>query len=381
MDCELVLINGEVIDPAEGIIYPADVAISDGRIVGISRERGRFNAGRVLDVKGAYVTPALVDCHVHCFEHVSPGSLDPDRIGVRQGVGAVLDAGSFGPRNATGFTEYVVKRAKTRVFGLVNISRWGNSTNPGEGEVVGFLNPAEVVRAIERGGGAIRGVKARCSISAVGALGDLSVRLAKQAAQEAGVPLMVHIGNAPPTLDEVCAVLTAGDVITHCFHGKLGGIITRQGQLRPSVADAIARGVLLDVGHGAASFSWRTAEAAFALGVRPSSISTDLHRACVDGPVYSQVATMAKLLQLGMSLLDVVKASTLSPARAFRLEPDFGRVVEGGPANLSVLSVVERPSDLLDSEKTARRVERAIEARYTILNGEEYAADAPQYAQ
>lgn len=379
MECELALVNGQVIDPAEGATYPADVAVSGGRIAGISPERGCFAARRAIDVSGAYVTPALIDCHVHCFEHVSPGSLDPDRIGVRQGVGAIVDAGSFGPRNAAGFQEYVVKRAWTRVYGLVNISRWGNTTNPGEGEIVGFLNPTEAARAVDKAGGRIRGVKARASASAAGALGILSTRLAKEAARAAGVPVMVHIGNAPPSLEEVCAILTEGDVITHCFHGKVGGAVTLEGELLPTIADAVDRGVRLDIGHGAASFSWRTAEQAIALGLRPHSISTDLHRACVDGPVYSQVATMAKLLHLGLPLLDVVKAATLAPAQTFGLEPDFGRIAVGVPANLSVLAVVDRAQDLFDSERVSRRVERAIEARYTILDGNVYEVDAPLY--
>lgn len=375
MDCELALVNGQVVDPVQGTIHDADVAVIGGKIVGISRQRGVFSAARTLDVSGAYVTPALIDDHVHCFEHVSPGSLNPDRIGVRQGVGVVVDAGSFGPRNAPGFHEYVVKPAATRVFGLVNISRWGNSTNPGESEIIGFLNPTEVVRLIDRSRDWVRGVKVRASVSAVGALGILPARLAKQAAREAGVPLMVHIGNGPPTLEEVCDVLTEGDVITHCFQGKVGGSVTRQGEVLPAVADAVARGVILDLGHGSASFSWHTAERAMAQGLSPRSISTDLHRGCVDGPVFSQVATMAKLLHLGMSLIDVVRASTLAPARAFGLEPEFGRVAVDSPANLSVIRVVERSQDLLDSERAARRVERAIEADYTILNGQVYEAD------
>src|ERR1019366_2315622 len=99
MDCELALINGQVIDPGEGAIFEADVAVAGGKITGISRQRGTFNAGRAIDVAGGYITPALIDGHVHCYEHVSPGSLNPDKIGVRQGVGVVVDAGSFGPRN------------------------------------------------------------------------------------------------------------------------------------------------------------------------------------------------------------------------------------------------------------------------------------------
>src|SRR5207237_2416070 len=109
---------------------------------------------------------------------------------------------------------------------------------------------------------------------------------------------------------EVCDVLTAGDAITHCFHGKVGGAITRGGKILPAIADAVARGVLLDVGHGAGSFAWQTAERALGLGLAPHAISTDLHHGCVDGPVYSQVATMAKLLHLGMPLVEVVRAAT-----------------------------------------------------------------------
>ncbi|HVC32083.1 MAG TPA: amidohydrolase/deacetylase family metallohydrolase [Chloroflexota bacterium] len=375
MDCDLALINGQVIDPIRGEVYGADVAVKDGKIAAVSRERQPFDAARTIDVSGAYLTPALIDCHVHCFEHVSPGSLNPDRIGVRQGVGVVLDAGSFGPRNAAGFYEYVVRAASTRVFGLVNISRWGNSTNPGESEVVGFLNPTEVVRVVERSGGWVRGVKVRASASAVGALGILPVHLAKQAAREAGVPLMVHIGNGPPTLEEVCGVLTDGDVVTHCFHGKVGGSVTRRGDVLPAIADAVARGVLLDVGHGSGSFAWKTAERALGLGLAPHSISTDLHRGCVDGPAYSLVATMSKLLHLGMPLVDVVRAATATPARTFGLDQEFGRIDEGSPANLSTITIVDRAQDLFDVERQSRRVERQIEALYTILGGTVYDAD------
>ena len=376
MDCELALINGQVIDPDAGTIEQADVAITGGKIVGISRQRGAFRAEHSIDVSGAHVTPALIDGHVHCYEHVSPGSLNPDRIGVRQGVGVVVDAGSFGPRNADGFYEYAVKPAATRVFGLVNISRWGVSTNPGEAEIIGFLNPTEVVRLIERSGDWVKGVKVRASVTAVGALGILPVHLAKQASREAGVPLMVHIGNGPPTLEEVCAILTAGDIITHCFQGKIGGSIDRRGALLPAVRDAVDRGVILDIGHGSASFSWRTAEAAMALGLPPHSISTDLHRGCVDGPVFSQVATMAKFLQLGMSLLDVVRASTLIPAHTFGLEPAFGHLALDRPANLSVIRVVDRPQERFDSERVSRPVARQIEAEYTILEGKVYGAES-----
>ena len=127
------------------------------------------------------------------------------------------------------------------------------------------------------------GVKVRASNTAAGLLGAMSTRLGKQAAAEAGRPLMVHIGNAPPTLDEVCAELMAGDIITHCFHGKVGGVITAQGALRPSVAAALDRGVLLDIGHGSASFAWAVSSlspsAVAVFAGRAASKPAEMHRA------------------------------------------------------------------------------------------------------
>jgi len=369
MDVELAILNGTVVDPDADATYPADLGVSDGKIVAVSRQRGQIKGRESVDAGGMLVTPGLVDSHVHVYEHVSPGSLDPDEIGVRQGVCAVVDAGSFGPRNAAGFHEYVVKRAATHVYGLVNISRNGNSTQPGEGEVLGFLRPEETARTIERNREWVVGVKARASNTAAGLLGITSTRLAKLAAREAGVPLMVHIGNGPPTLEEVCELLTAGDLITHCFHGKIGGAVTRQGEMLPAVVAALERGVLLDVGHGSGSFAWDTAEKAVGLGYKPHVISTDLHRGCVNGPCYSLVKTMSKFVHLGMSLVEVVRAASPAPARALGLGERYGRLAEGFPANISVVERVDRAETMWDVEKQSREVSGVIEARYAVVDG------------
>ncbi|HEV8634228.1 MAG TPA: amidohydrolase/deacetylase family metallohydrolase [Chloroflexota bacterium] len=368
-ELDLVLVGGTVVDPDGDATYRADVGVADGKIAAVERQPGKLRGTRSVDCSGRLVTPGLVDSHVHVYNHVSPGSLDPDDVGVRQGVCAVVDAGSFGPNNARGFSEYVVKTAETKVFGLCNISRNGNSTDPGEGEVLGFLKPEATARTVEQHRDWVVGVKARASATAAGLLGATSVRLAKVAAREAGVRLMVHVGNGPPTLEEVCEVLTAGDLITHCFHGKIGGSVTRQGEMLPAVVAAVERGVLLDVGHGSASFAWATAERAVQLGYRPHVISTDLHRGCVNGPTYSLVKTMSKFLHLGMSLVEVVRAASPSPARALGIGERFGKVEVGFPANLSVLELVDRTELMWDVERHSREVGGVLEARYALVEG------------
>jgi dihydroorotase len=375
-EIERALVGGTIVDPDAGTTYRGDVGISGGRVVALERRPGQLRANEVIDVAGMLVTPGLVDSHAHVYQHVSPGSVDPDRIGVQQAVCAVVDAGSFGPRNADGFDAYIVKRAVTPIFGLVNISRWGVSTNPGEGDVLGFLSPTEAVAAIDRHGSWVKGVKARASNTASGSLGAMSTRLAKQAARECGVPLMVHVGNGPPTLDEVLDVLTAGDLVTHCFHGKVGGIVTRRGELLPSVRAAYDRGVLFDVGHGSASFAWATGERALAIGLTPHVISTDLHAGCINGPAYSLVKTMSKFLHLGMSLIDVVRASSTAPARALGLGDRFGRVAIDAPANLSVIQMVDRTETMADTEKKTRVVQGVLEARYAVVDGRVHRAAA-----
>ncbi len=374
MNVDLAILNGTVVDPDLNGTYAADVGIADGKIVAIARERGQLQAKEAIDARGMYVTPGLVDSHVHVYQHVSAGSLDPDDVGIRQGVVAVADAGSFGPGNAAGFREYVVKRATTHVYGFCNISRNGNSTNPGEGEVLGFLRPEQTARTVAANREWCVGVKVRASNTAAGALGITSTRLAKVAAREAGVPLMVHVGNGPPTLEEVAALLTAGDLMTHCFHGKIGGAVTRQGEMLPAVAAAVERGVLLDVGHGSGSFAWATAERAVQLGYKPHVISTDLHRGCVNGPCYSLVKTMSKFLHLGMSLVEVVRASSPTPARALGLGGKYGKIVEGFPANLSVVELVDRTETMWDVEKQSREVTGVLEARYAVVDGKAHRA-------
>jgi dihydroorotase len=369
MNVELAILNGTVVDPDADATYEADLGVSDGKIVAISRQRGQISGRETVDARGLLVTPGLVDSHVHVYQHVSSGSLDPDDIGIRQGVCAVVDAGSFGPGNAAGFREYVVKRATTHVYGLVNISRNGNSTQPGEGEVLGFLRPEATAATVARNREWAVGVKVRASNTASGLLGITSTRLGKVAAREAGVPLMVHVGNGPPTLEEVCELLTAGDLITHCFHGKIGGAVTRQGEMLPAVAAAVERGVLLDVGHGSGSFAWDTAEKAVGLGYKPHVISTDLHRGCVNGPCYSLVKTMSKFVHLGMSLVEVVRAASPAPARALGLGERYGRLAEGFPANISVVERVDRAETMWDVEKQSREVSGVIEARYAVVDG------------
>jgi dihydroorotase len=372
MTYDLVFKNGHVADPEAGHIFEADVAISQGRIARIAPNIDSTGATTTVDASRAIVCPGFIDLHTHVFTARGPTRVDADTIGVEQGVAAVVDAGSFGPANGQEFLEKVVALSKTRVFGFINVSLHGINHDPGEASVQDWLSSDTVVSFARDHLDWIRGVKTRASASAVGSLDTAAVRAAKEAALGLGVPLMVHVGNAPPRLEDVCEFLEAGDIITHCFHGKSGGVITKGGAVLPAIRRAVERGVYLDIGHGAGSFSFETAGKALGLGLRFHTISTDLHRSSFEGSVKSLTLTMTKLLHLGVILEDIIKAVTLNPAKVLSVEDDYGRMAEGAPANLSIISIEDRALEMVDSYGNARTAERVIVPRYTVLAGQLY---------
>ena len=184
---------------------------------------------------------------------------------------------------------------------------------------------------------------------------------------------MAHIGNAPPMLDETLSLLHEGDIVTHAYHGKVGGALTRDGRALPALREAVDRGVSFDIGHGRSSFAFATCERALEEGLPVHSSSTDIHRGNVDRYVVSLARTMSKLMLLGLSLEAVVRAVTLSPARALRLDGDgFGSLATGRPAHVTAFQLREEPLELEDATGELRRAERWIEPVGVWVHGERH---------
>jgi dihydroorotase len=184
---------------------------------------------------------------------------------------------------------------------------------------------------------------------------------------------MVHVGNAPPGLGKILNLLDAGDVVTHAFHGKPGGILSADGKLIPEAASALKRGVHFDVGHGSSSFSFDTMAKAKQLGIHPYSISTDIYTEnLIHGPVYSLTLTMTKFLALGYSLEKVIEWSTWAPAKALGRSGEIGTLRAGTIADITIFNVTEQPTELVDSEQQVRSYHQRIEPQYTIKTGEIY---------
>lgn len=375
---DLLVSGGRVVDPSQGLSAVRDVAIAGGKIARVGEAIPRTEARQVLDAAGQIVTPGLIDVHVHVYDGVAPLGIPADPHHIAKGVTTVLDAGSAGANTFPAFRRNVINVVDTRVFALLNISAIGQAsmtpdTPHGELLSLGYASPKAALRTIEEHRDVILGVKIRLSREIAGEHDLKALALALEASEAARLPLMVHIGDTHSPLKEILAALRKGDVVTHTFHGRAGGILDPDGRVLPEVRDAVARGVHLDVGHGRGSFSFDVAEKAARQDLLPGTISSDVHRYNVDGPVFDLATTLSKFLHLGLTLEQVIERAATNAARAFGFPRGLGSLREGSEADVAVWSMAEGDFEFADALGQKRIGHRRLVPVATLKSGRLYA--------
>jgi dihydroorotase len=352
MGFELVLQGGRILDPSQNLDIVADLAFAGGKVAAVGKKLAA-EAAVSKDVSGFLVTPGLIDLHTHVYWGGTSLGVDADEFCRASGVTTAIDTGSAGPGNFNGFRQHVIARSNARILAFLHISYAGifgfsKTIMVGESEDMRLMAPADVVATIEAHRDVIVGVKVRVGRHASGASGTAPLDIALQAAEAVGLPLMAHIDEPPPNYEDVLARLRPGDILTHCFRPFPNTPVNAQGTVKPAVIAARKRGIVFDIGHGMGSFAFKTARAMLANGFQPDTISSDIHQLCIDGPVFDQVTTLSKMLCLGMSLRDVVAASTCTAATALkRLE--LGSLKPGSVGDATVLSLREGRFDYVDA--------------------------------
>ena len=374
---DLLIRGGRVIDPSQSLSAETDIAIRQGKVARVAANIAASEARQVLDARKMIVTPGLVDVHVHVYDGVAPLGIPADPNCIAKGATTVVDAGSAGAHTFPGFRQYVIRMVETRVYALLNISVVGQSTlsdgNPfGELLDLRYANPKLAIRTIEQNRDVILGVKIRLTRNIAGENDLRALGLAREAADAVGLPLMVHIGGTYSPLPKILALLKPGDLVTHSFHGREGGILDERDRVLPDVRRAVENGILLDVGHGAGSFAFRTAEKAFAQNVLPGTISSDVHQGNVNGPVYDLATTLSKFLHLGMSLEEVIRRATANPAKALAFPAGTGSLKEGAAADVAVFELREAPWEMVDSMGEKRPGKWRLRPMATVKAGRVY---------
>jgi dihydroorotase len=369
---DLLLRGGHVIDPRNGLSAIRDVAIADGKVAAVAAKIDPADAFKVVDLGGLYVTPGLIDLHVHVFagtgeknSYAGDNSLYPDGYTLRVGVTTVADAGCAGWRNFEDFKNRVIDRSKTRVLAFLNIVGHGMRGGAYEQDLADMA-AAPAAEMAKKYPGVIVGIKTAHYAGPEWT----PVENAVEAGTLANIPVMVDFGaNKPerPVAELVTKKLRPGDIYTHMYSG-LRNELEPSGHVNPGLFAGRKRGVIFDVGHGGGSFAWRVAVPAIKEGFVPDSISTDLHIGSMNAGMKDQLNVMSKFLAMGLSLDDVIKQSTWNPAREIK-QDGLGHLSVGAGADVAVLRLESGSFGFVDSFGGRLRAKQKLVCEMTLRNG------------
>jgi dihydroorotase len=374
MQYDLLLTGGEVIDPGAGLRGVMDVAIAGGKIAAVAQSLPSNQALRTINVKGRLVMPGLVDMHAHVMVNGHDMGTHTDHYCRSSGVTTLCDAGSTGSSNFGALRSVLDHHVRTRVRAFVNLSAIGITGTSRGGELSHFpyADPEGCARTITENPDLAIGVKLRFGPNLVWEYSAEPVKLARKTADMAGgVPMMMHITDSPVPLPDLIAHMKPGDIVTHCYHGRNHGIMGQEKQfVLKEVVEAQRAGIIFDCAHGRSHFNFRMIEKALDQGFLPDTISTDLTTTSASrGPVWDLPTTMTKLLHFGMSLEDIVRRTTVNPARLMGYEGTVGTLKPGANADVSVFELRDGNIELRDSDGDTVIARRRLLAQMTVKDG------------
>lgn len=372
----ILLKGGHVIDAKNNINEVMDVAIANDKVVSVAKNIDAKKAAQVVDVKGMYVTPGLIDIHGHVYagteadHYLSNGleALAPDGFTFRVGVTTVVDAGGAGWKTFDAFKRQTIDHAKTRVLAFLNIGAEGMRGGAYEQNLNDM--DAKMTAMVAQQHKEIVGIKLAHYTGPEWEPVDRAVAAGKIA----DIPVMIDFGgNVPPlSIEELFMKhLRPGDIFTHAFAQlpSREAIVDAQGKLKPFVLEAQKRGIIFDVGHGGGSFRFTQAIPALKSGFIPNTISTDLHTGSMNAGMKDQLNVMSKMLNIGMTLQQVMAASTWHPATVIKKQAELGHLSSGAVADVAVFSLHKGKFGYVDSGGFAYQGTQKLECELTIRDG------------
>ena len=356
---DLILRNGRLVDPGTGRDEITDIAFTAGKVAAIGPN---LAATTERDVSGCIVMPGNIDFHAHVYWGGTSISIDGDALARRCGTTTWLDVGSAGPGNFPGFRKHVMEVSQTRILAYLHVSHAGifafsHSVMVGESQDLRLMDPETCAAVALANPDLIRGVKVRVGANTSGINGITPLYHALEAADRAGLPVMCHIDRPPPRYTDVLKELRPGDTLTHAFKPFPNAPVRADGSIKEAVWEARERGVIFDIAHGKGSFDFDVAEAMLAGGFAPDIISSDVHVLCIDGPAFDNMETMSKFLLLGMSIPDIVRAVTATPARILK-RPDLADLSVGSTGDATIMRIAEGSftfTDVAGKTRTGRQ--------------------------
>ena len=369
---DLVIANGDVVDPSQRLRGKRDIGIKNGQVAAIAPSIAADRAVQRIDAAGRLVTPGLVDLHTHLVPHIGIGLPADELVGITA-VTTAVSAGDVGANTFGAFTHWARPQTRTRLYAFVHIASIGlaGGLAPGELLNIDYAIVDACTKTVAENADVVLGVKVRITDSVVGQNGLEPLRRAIRAATMAGPQfrVMCHIGAAPGSMSDLLDLLRPGDILTHAYSGA-GNNIVQNGQLLPAAKAAKARGVIFDVGHGGGSFDYTVCEPAMQQGAPPDTISSDLHAVSINSPGYPTLPNvMSKFLGLGLPLEEVVARATWEPAKIIGRVPGLGTLMIGAPADISIFDLLDGPTEFVDTRNNKRSATKKLVPWLTVKGG------------
>jgi dihydroorotase len=411
---DLILRGGRVVDPARGLDGIYDIAVQDGTIAKVA-PRIEDTARRTIDARKRLVIPGMIDTHTHIYQYVTGTfGMNPDHVGIRSGVTAVVDQGGAAPLTIHGFRKFIKEPATTRVYAYISNYLVGGLVGHRHVGLYGphGINVRETVKAIEENRDIVKGIKCHAEVGGYSRWGIETLRLGKQASREAKVPVYVHLGrlwaeedgstiDPDSVMDDVVPLLDPGDVLAHPFTKHPGAFVSREGKVHPLIFEAVKRGVRIDIGRGG-HMSFNAARIALDAGIMPFTVGGDIHGytirrrddsgvwhagsfggekgalTTVGGTgVFTLVQVMNELMALGIGLTDVVRMVTANAAAMLGLEDELGTLTPGRTADISVLNIDEGEWTLQDSLGVRIPATKRLRPVLALRAGKPHRPDSP----
>lgn len=373
---DIVIKGGHVIDPKNNIDGVKDIAIADGKIARVSENINATDGKKVIDARNLYVTPGIIDMHVHVFYGTEtgndymngPNGVAPDGFTFRAGVTTVVDAGSSGWRTFSDFKRQTIDISKTRVLAFLNIVGEGMRGGPFE-QNIKDMDPRKTAEFALSYPDHIVGIKLAHYNGHEWAPTDSTAK----AGRLANLPIMVDFGGANPPLsieDLFMKHLRAGDVFAHCYASLSSreSVVDANGKVKPFIFDAVKKGIKFEVGHGGGSFRWSQAIPAIQQGFLPDAISSDLHIGSMNGGMKDMANLMSKFLNMGLPIQDVILRSTWKPAQIIN-HTELGNLSVGAVADVAVFNLRKGNFGFIDVGEDKILGTQKLEAEMTIRAG------------
>jgi len=386
VSADFVFINGHVIDPANDIDGPADVAVLDKKILAVGA-LGDLARRKTIDLHGAILTPGLIDLHVHCYAWLTPFGLQADDVGINAGCTTIVDQGSVGAWTFGGFQHYVLKQSKTDIRTFLSINIAGALQGGHRGEMLHnptMVDVGEIARVAGQFPQIVRGIKCHGESGGFSNWGEVVLRKAVEAGDRCGLPLYCHTGELFPVddnnrpepqdvLEAVVDILRPGDTLAHIYSGAPDGIMSIHKTVPPAVFRALDKGLHFDIGYGV-SFRFEIARQMMSEKVYPNTISSDAHGAFAgfydDSELdYSLCGAMTKIMALGMPLKEVIRRVTINPARILR-DDQIGTLSVGTRADITVLERLARKRTFTDYMRKQLSSDEQLVPRMVMRDGE-----------